>query len=120
MTDDSGTRFETACMNYLREVNQTLAVTRLAKAGKLDEGDLAVNLQEIPRYVFVVECKARRSKTNQLTLGSYMAEAITEAEHYTDAHGLLYPALPTVFLKRPGKSIGDCFAILRLQDFGRL
>jgi Holliday junction resolvase len=115
-TDRSGNQFEIDCMNYLREHEVT--ADRLAKAGRLDEGDLAVQLSS---GLFVVEAKARRSKTNQLTLGSYMAEAVAEAAHYAAAREIYIAApVPTVFLKRPGKSIGDCYAILRLQDFARL
>lgn len=115
MTDRSGSIFEIESVKLLRELG--VDADRLPKNGRLDEGDLVVRR---PSGLFVVEAKARRQRTTQLTLGSYFAEAIVEAEHYALARKLIKCPIPTVFLKRPDKSIGDCFAILRIKDFARL
>jgi Holliday junction resolvase len=115
MTDRSGPQFEIDVAKFFREHLRN--IERVPKAGRLDEGDLVTRLQS---GLFVVEAKARRSKTNQLTLGSFMAEAIVEAEHYAAARSIQEPIIPTVFLKRPGKPIGECFAIIRLCDFVQL
>lgn len=87
---------------------------RLAKAGALDEGDVVMTAEGL---VVVFEQKVRREKTSQLSLGTYMAEAVTEADHYSTARGLSAPAIPAVLIKRSNKPIDETFVLLRLKDF---
>lgn len=110
MTDRSGPLFETECVKFIRALDMN--AERLAKAGVHDEGDLYV-----PRHSthYLFELKARRNKTNQLTLGTYMAEAVREADAWATARDSDRP-VPGVILKRAGKSIGDSFVIFRLWD----
>lgn len=110
MTDRSGALFETNVVKFIRELG--LNAERLPKAGVKDEGDLWVPRRHTG-YLF--ELKARRNKTNQLTLGTYMAEAVREAQAWADARDRM-PPVPGVILKRAGKPIGDSFAIFRLID----
>ena len=108
----AGTTFETDALRWLRERGMT--AERLAKAGSLDEGDLAMTAGDL---VVVFEQKVRREKTTQLSLGTFMAEAISEAEHYSVARSLAVAAIPAVLIKRSNKPIGDSFVLLRLKDF---
>jgi len=91
-----------------------MSAERLAKAGSLDEGDLVMTADDL---VVVFEQKVRREKTTQLSLGTFMAEAVVEAGHYSTARSLAVPAIPAVLIKRSNKPIGDSFVLLRLSDF---
>lgn len=112
----AGTRFETDTLTYLRE--RGIHAERLAKAGKNDEGDLVM---ELPSGVEVVlELKVRRSKTTQLSLGTFIREAITEAQKFSFARRRLRPAMAAVLVKRSNQPIGESYVVLRLEDFIKL
>lgn len=108
----AGAKFETDVLSYLRE--RGLDSERLAKAGSLDEGDLVI--RDGDGATIVAELKCRRDRNTALSLGAWLAEASTEAEHYAAARNSSVP-LPILIVKRPGKSIKDSFVILRLEDF---
>lgn len=113
MSDPLGTRFETEVLHYLRD--NGVAVERLAKAGAKDEGDLVI--RDTDGGIVIVECKARRSKTNPLSLGSWLAEAQREAEQYGEARGSGVRAKPVLIAKRSGKNVREAFVVMSLKDF---
>ncbi len=119
MTTDAkraGTQFETDTLTYLRE--RGIHAERLAKAGKNDEGDLVI---ELPSGVEVVlELKVRRSKTTQLSLGTFFREAVKEAQRFSFNRRRLRSAIPSVLVKRSNQPIGESFVVLRLEDFIKL
>lgn len=113
MSDPLGTRFETEVLRYLRD--NGIAVERLAKAGKNDEGDLVIS--DANGDLIVAELKARRSKTNPLNLGGWLAEAEREAAAYAEARGSKLRPRPVLIAKRSGKGVKDAFVVMRLETF---
>lgn len=108
----AGSQFEVDVLHWLRSRGMT--AERLAKAGSLDEGDLVMTADDL---TVVFELKVRRSKTDQLSLGTFMAEAVKEAENYSTARSLAVPAIPAVLIKRSNKPLDETFVLLRLRDF---
>lgn len=108
----AGAQFETDVVGYLRE--RGLSADRLAKAGKLDEGDVVFEADNI---VVVAELKVRRDKNSALNLGAWLAEAEVEGKHYAAARNLLNEPLTVLIVKRPNKGIGQAFVVLTLEDF---
>lgn len=109
----AGSQFETDVLRYLRE--NGFDAERLAKAGSLDEGDVVFRDDE--GLSVVLELKVRREKTTQLSLGTYLGEAIAEASNYDTARGRTTSSLPAVLVKRSNKPLDDAFVVLRLKDF---
>jgi Holliday junction resolvase len=111
-----GSQFETDSLTYLRE--RGVHAERLAKAGKNDEGDLVVVLPSGNEVV--LELKVRRSKTNQLSLGTFLREAVVEAARFAFARSRFRPPIPAVLIKRSNHPIGESYVVLRLEDFIKL
>lgn len=109
----AGARFEIETLQWLRE--HGMQAERLAKAGSLDEGDIVFH--DGADLSVVLELKVRRDRTTGLSLGTFVNEAVVEAEHYTQARNLRVPAVPAVLVKRVGKPIGEAFVVLQLKDF---
>lgn len=109
----AGAQFETDVLRWLRE--KGMNAERLARAGSNDEGDLVFHADD--GLSVVLELKVRRDKTSQLSLGTYMSEAATEAANYATARGLVVPPIPAVLVKRSNKPLDDAFVVLRLKDF---
>lgn len=109
----AGAQFETDVLHYLRE--KGFDAERLAKAGSLDEGDIV--FRDDADVLVVMELKVRRDKNTQLSLGSYLGEAASEADHYAAARGLADVPLPAVLIKRSNKPLDESFVVLRLKDF---
>lgn len=109
----AGTKFETDLVNYLR--GERILAERLARAGSKDEGDVMI---DHGGWRWILEAKARREKTTPLSIGAWLAEAHVEAGNYAaarqmhieDVHGILV-------VKRPGKSIGQSYVIMTLDQF---
>ncbi len=95
----TGTRFESALVAYLRE-NGVPHAERRATSGANDRGDIA----GVPGVVF--EAKA----TAKLDVAGFMAEAAKERDN-DDAD------IGVVVWKRRQKPIGQAAVILPLEDF---
>lgn len=109
----AGAQFETDVLRWLRE--KGMNAERLAKAGSNDEGDLVFHADG--DLSVVLELKVRRDKTTQLSLGSYLAEAMAEARNYATARSLAVEPIPAVLVKRSNKPLEEAFVVLRLKDF---
>ena len=100
---DAGTRWNTACAQYLRD-NGLPRVERRTQGGARDKGDLA-GIHKV-----AVECK----DTATHTLASFVAEANKEAENAGEPIGVAW-------FKRRGKSSpGDGYVLLDGAAFARL
>lgn len=109
---DAGTKFETDVLKYLRADGHD--VERLARKGKLDEGDIVISH---PSGDVVLELKVRRNQTTPLSLGSLYDEAVVEAGRYAKARNTGGGEFPALIIKRNRKGIGQSFVVLDLEDF---
>ena len=116
MTNDArrvGSQFETDVRDYLR--NLGYSVERLAKAGKLDEGDLLWRTSS--GAPVICELKARRDRNSALNLGGWLEEAHRESDNYRAARNLTTVRSPLLIVKNPRKPIGKSFVIQYLEDY---
>lgn len=95
----TGTAWESAVVNYLRDRGFTYAERR-AMNGSQDRGDVT-GLG--PRWV--IECKA----TKQITLAEFMKETEAERQNAGADYGVLV-------IKRPRASIEDAYCVLPLRE----
>ena len=108
-----GASYETDLRDYFRRNGYDSE--RLARAGKLDEGDVVVR-KDFLGSIGIIEAKAP-GKDGRIDLSGWTREAQTEAGHYAKARGLdKGVVLPAIAIKARGKSIADSYLVFRLGD----
>ena len=103
-----GTAFETLIVKYLRSRSFRKAY-RPATKGGLDTGD--INGIVGPTRQAIIQCKNQR----KFDLSGWLNDAVSQAQQEEVGHN----ALPILVVKRPGigeKSLGETYAIMRLED----
>lgn len=109
-----GARFETELKDYFRGLGYD--AERLARTGKLDEGDIVIRKDFIGGTIGVLEAKAPGA-SGRIDLSGWTREAQVEAVNYATARNINTEAvLPAVVIKARGKSISDSYLVLRLGD----
>lgn len=107
-----GAEFEQAVVEWFRSVGYT--ASRLARRGKLDEGDVAVDLGD---YVILIE--AKNAKT--ISLSQWLEESQTEASNYAEARGMDQSrVIPLVVVKRRMKGVSESYAVVKLETLTRI
>lgn len=107
-----GTSFETLVVNFLRSLGFSRAY-RPATKGGYDTGD--INGIVSPKRQAIVQCKNQK----RFNLSGWLNDTSDQAKQ-EEVGG---DALPILVVKRPGvgeKSLGDTYAILRLEDLAML
>lgn len=107
-----GTSFETLIVKYLRDRSFKRAY-RPATKGGLDTGD--VNGIASPRRQAVIQCKNQK----RFNLSEWLNDTVSQSKQEEVGGN----ALPILVVKRPGvgeKSLGETYAILRLEDVSSL
>jgi hypothetical protein len=118
-----GTGFETDLERYLKSDGFLLnhqIVVRLAKSGRLDKGDLAVQLETLDGddVTLIIEAK----NAARFTPAEWVDQVLVERENYTKAlqskhSGYIYGV---VIAKRRNKSASKAFVIMQLDEFCNL
>lgn len=113
-----GTAFETQIVNYLHAKGFRKAY-RPATSGGLDTGDINGLSREKDYYPHtrqaIIQCKNHKA----FSLSTWLNDAVQQAKQDKVGNN----ALPIVVFKRPGvgaKSLGDTYALLRLEDLADL
>lgn len=107
-----GTSFETLIVKYLRDRSFKRAY-RPATKGGFDTGD--INGITRPTRQAIIQCKNQK----KFDLSGWLNDAVSQAQQEEVGGN----ALPVLVVKRPGvgeKSLGDTYAILRLEDLTSL
>lgn len=107
-----GTSFETLIVKFLRGHGFVKAY-RPATKGGYDTGD--INGVDGPRRQAIFQCKNQR----KFALSQWLDDTVSQAQQ--EEVGRI--ALPILVVKRPGvgeKSLGDTYAVLRLEDLTSL
>ena len=107
-----GTSFETLIVKYLRGRSFKRAY-RPATKGEYDTGD--INGITNSRRQAIIQCKNQR----KFDLSGWLNDAVSQAKQEEVGGN----ALPILVVKRPGvgeKSLGETYAILRLEDVSSL
>ena len=107
-----GTSFETLIVKYLRERSFKRAY-RPATKGGYDTGD--INGITGSNRQAIVQCKNQR----KFDLSGWLNDAVSQAQQEEVGGN----ALPVLVVKRPGvgeKSLGDTYAVMRLEDLSSL
>jgi len=107
-----GTSFETLIVRYLRSRSFKRAY-RPATKGEYDTGD--INGITSKRRQAIIQCKNQR----KYDLSGWLNDTVSQAKQEEVGGN----ALPVLVVKRPGvgeKSLGDTYAILRLEDLSML
>lgn len=107
-----GTSFETLIVRYLRNKSFKRAY-RPATKGSSDTGD--INGIASPRRQAIIQCKNQR----KFDLSGWLNDAVSQSQQEEVGGN----ALPILVVKRPGvgeKSLGETYAILRLEDLSSL
>lgn len=108
-----GANYETDLRDYFRRNGYDSE--RLARTGKLDEGDIVVR-KDFLGSIGIIEAKAP-GQSGRIDLSGWTKEAQVEARHYAEARGIDASAvLPSVCIKARGKSIADSYLVFRLGD----
>jgi len=108
-----GARFETEVRDWFR--SRGYLAERLARAGKNDEGDVAIS-KDFLGNTGVLEAKAPGAG-NRIDLSGWTKEAQVEAKNYAKARGLKEDeVLPAIVIKARGKSVSDSYLVFRLGD----
>jgi hypothetical protein len=112
-----GANFETQLRDYFRGNNYD--AERLARAGKLDEGDIVVR-KDFLGSIGIIEAKAPGAN-GRINLSGWIRESQIESANYAKARDIDPQAiLPAVVIKARGKSIADSYLVFRLGDlFGK-
>jgi Holliday junction resolvase len=112
-----GANFETQLRDYFR--GNGYDAERLARAGKLDEGDIVVR-KDFLGSIGIIEAKAPGA-SNRIDLSGWIKESQVEATNYAEARGLDEgTVLPAVVIKARGKALADSYLVFRLGDiFGK-
>lgn len=105
---DKGTRHETSVVRSLSGFflgRYGLKPRRTATAGFQDPGDIhGVS-------PFIIQAKNWDNITSALNVG--VKGAVVQAQRAGEMYGV-------AVVKKPNVSVGDCYAVLRLQDFARV
>lgn len=105
-----GSSWELDLLRYFR-AKLGMKAERLRLAGKLDEGDLAV---EDVDMTYVIEAK----NTARINLAQYVEEALIERDHYCDARLLRRENVMAVaIVKRRGKGIEEAYVVTTVKEF---
>ena len=107
-----GTSFETLIVRYLRERSFRKSY-RPATKGEYDTGD--INGIASPRRQAIIQCKNQK----KFDLSGWLNDAVSQAQQEEVGGN----ALPILVVKRPGvgeKSLGETYAIMRLEDITSL
>jgi len=107
-----GTSFETLIVRYLRSRSFKKAF-RPSLSGKYDSGD--INGIASPRRQAIVQCKNQK----KFDFSGWLNDAVSQAQQEEVGGN----ALPILVVKRPGvgeKTLGETYAILRLEDLSSL
>lgn len=108
-----GANFETELRDYFRRNHYD--AERLARAGKLDEGDIVVR-KDFLGSIGIVEAKAPGAN-GRIDLSGWSKEARVEASNYAKARAIDdSEILPAVIIKARGKKIADSYLVFRLGD----
>jgi len=95
-------------------------VTRVAKAGKLDKGDLRMEFlsKDFQDVTLIIEAK----NAAKFTPSEWVDEAKREAENYEISLNSKHPGyiFPVVIAKRRNKALGKSFVIMELDQFSKL
>jgi Holliday junction resolvase len=112
-----GTNFETQLRDYFR--GNGYDAERLARAGKLDEGDIVVR-KDFLGSIGIIEAKAPGA-SNRIDLSGWIKESQVEAKNYAEARGIAEEnILSAVVIKARGKALADSYLVFRLGDlFGK-
>lgn len=112
-----GTNFETQLRDYFR--GNGYDAERLARAGKLDEGDIVVR-KDFLGSIGIIEAKAPGA-SNRIDLSGWIKESQVEAKNYAEARGIAKEnILSAVVIKARGKALADSYLVFRLGDlFGK-
>lgn len=94
--------------------------TRLARAGKLDRGDISLRLQTKDGYDVTLIIEAKNAA--KFTPSEWVDEAAKEAENYRISLNSRDPGLitPVVIAKRRNKPLAKAFVIMELDHFSKL
>ena len=107
-----GTSFETLIVRYLRSRSFKKAF-RPSLSGKYDSGDL--HGSSPPRRQAIIQCKNQK----RIDFSGWLNDAVSQAQQEEVGGN----ALPILVVKRPGvgeKTLGETYAILRLEDLSSL
>jgi hypothetical protein len=108
-----GATYETQLKDYFRGLGYD--AERLARRGSKDEGDIVVR-SDFLGSIGILEAKAPGAG-NKIDLSGWTKEAQVEAANYAEARNIdLATILPAVVIKARGKSVGDSYLVLRLDD----
>jgi Holliday junction resolvase len=108
-----GATYETQLKDYFRGLGYD--AERLARRGSKDEGDIVVR-SDFLGSIGILEAKAPGAG-NKIDLSGWTKEAQVEAANYAEARNIeLTTILPAVVIKARGKSVGDSYLVLRLDD----
>jgi len=103
-----GTKFENDIVEWIRDNAPLLRAERLARAGSLDEGDVAITF---PGGVLVTEAKNHRG----LALADWIKQSLVEMVNYVKKRKLPPDSVfPLVVAKRRNHGIGQSYAIMEL------
>ncbi len=96
------------------------SVNRLARAGKLDRGDLSLKLQTKDGIDVTLIIEAKNAA--KFTPSEWVDEAAKEAENYRISLNARDPGhiAPVVIAKRRNKPLSKSFVIMELDQFSQL
>ena len=104
-----GADWELRLLEWIR--NEGMKAERLRLAGKLDEGDIAIDHGD--GDVTLIEAKDAKFEP-----GTFIGEAITEADNYANARKIDRDSVfPVVIVRRRGKPIEDAYVITTVKEF---
>lgn len=107
-----GAQFEVDLVDWFRAAGY--AVSRLARRGKNDEGDVAVDLGDT---VFIIEAK----NVKTIALAEWLQESEVEAANYAQARDLdPKRVVPLVVIKRRMKGVSESYAVIKLETLTRI
>jgi hypothetical protein len=86
---------------------------RLPKAGRDDQGDVAVRVSDT---TLVIEAKNEKA----MSLSQYLREATVEADHYRKARGSEGIVSAVAVVKARGKGIGQAYVVMEVDEFALL
>jgi hypothetical protein len=94
--------------------------SRLAKAGKLDRGDIALQMNSLDGIPVTLIIEAKNAA--KFTPSEWVEEAKKEAENYRMSLNARDPGLisPVVIAKRRNQPLAKSFVIMELEEFSKL
>jgi hypothetical protein len=119
-----GASFEIDLEQYFRWKAPVCAyqqsVSRIARAGKLDRGDLALQMNSLDGTPVTLIIEAKNAA--KFTPSEWVDEAAKEAENYKMSLNARDPGLisPVVIAKRRNRPLAKAFVIMELEQFSKL